>query len=192
MASSFSDPDFPNNLLTSLHETFLRTLNDVQNTIHAPKVRYWLRLVVIVAGYIMVRPLIEMIFRKLFDRQVAREEAKKKEQEEKGEAIFREKGVSKENITKSKRAANMLRSADGAVGKVLGEVDSEGEREFNEGQATGVSSKHGKNARKRQKHHLKNMEKREAERKDVPQMTEQELMELLDWSESGEEGLDDK
>jgi hypothetical protein len=194
--SSFADPDFPNNLLTSIQDTLISALNDFQTTLSSPKIRNWLRLFVIVAGYIMLRPLIEMFFRKIFDRKMAREEAKKKEQEEKDDAALLEQGASKKNIKKAKRAANALRSADGgSVGKVSGGVgDSDDEEELNKGKATGVSSDGGisKNARRRQKQHLKNLEKQEAEQKGNTEMTEEELLDLLDWSESENEETEEQ
>ncbi|KAL1987836.1 hypothetical protein VTN96DRAFT_2239 [Rasamsonia emersonii] len=148
---------------------FIDTLRNLHTSLTTPKARYWIRLCVIVGGYIMIRPLIELFFRKLFERKMEREEARKKEQE----AAFTEPGK------KAKMSANSLRSS----GKVLGEVNSDEEEEINKknGKLSGVPD-WGKGARKRQKKYLKNLQQKRAE-----ELTEQEILELLDWSESEDE-----
>ncbi|KAL1963113.1 hypothetical protein VTN77DRAFT_8656 [Rasamsonia byssochlamydoides] len=156
---------------SGLANYFADTLRNLHTAITTPKARYWIRICVIVAGYIMIRPLIELFFRKTFERKMEREDAKRKAQE----AAFTEPGK------KAKMSANSLRS-----GKVLGEVDTDEEEEINngKGKSSGVPE-WGKGARKRQKKYLKNLE-REAERR-AEELTEQEILELLDWSESEDE-----
>lgn len=172
-AASTEAPDVSSLLhefFSGITNYFIDTLRNLHTSLTTPKARYWIRLCVIVGGYIMIRPLIELFFRKLFERKMEREEARKKEQE----AAFTEPGK------KAKMSANSLRSS----GKVLGEVDSEEEAEINKknnGKSSGVPD-WGKGARKRQKKYMKNLQQKRAD-----ELTEQEILELLDWSESEDE-----
>ncbi|TPR02338.1 hypothetical protein CAN33_0043805 [Aspergillus niger] len=87
---------------------------------------------------------------------------------------------------KAKVSANELRGGGGG-GRVLGEVENTDD-EIEDGEdfatASGVPE-WGKNARKRQKKYMKNLEK-EAESR-THNLSEEQLMELLDWSESEDE-----
>lgn len=128
---------------------------------------------IIVGTYLfIIRPLLDTFFRKSFDKK----QRKEKEKREAEKAAFGAEGK------KAKVSPNSLRGP----GKVLGEVETDDEDAVkDEGKATGVSDL-GKGARKRQKKYLKGLE-REAENTTTDGMTEEELLELLDWSESDEE-----
>ncbi|KAL2822994.1 protein trafficking Pga2 [Aspergillus granulosus] len=94
---------------------------------------------------------------------------------------------------KARVSANTLRGGTAAAdgeGKVLGEVENtddevEGEDAEAFATASGVPE-WGKNARKRAKKHQKKLEKEATEAKGS-KLSEEQLMELLDWSESEDE-----
>lgn len=147
----------------------------------------WTKVIASVVGYILIRPYIEAFFKKMHDRE------RRKEQE-------KEKAEKKERKAKAKVSANALRggvSGEGE-GKVLGEVENtddevdsdeveeiEGENAEDFAAASGVPE-WGKNARKRAKKHAKKLEAEEAEGS-ASKLSEDQLMELLDWSESEDE-----
>lgn len=91
-------------LLNSIQEYTLDSLHDFQDYIGQPKVRHWLRIIVIVAGYIMLRPAIELFFKWWFERKTSKEEEeqKKKKEEE-------DKQLEAEGLKKPKKDANSLR-----------------------------------------------------------------------------------
>ncbi|BDD62380.1 hypothetical protein MPDQ_001394 [Monascus purpureus] len=132
----------------------------------------WIRLAAVVIGYIMIRPYIDLGFRKWFDYDQRRKRAK----EEAQRAAF---GVSGDK--KAKVSANSLRG----TGKVLGEVENtDDELEEDEAKASGVPEWSGI-ARKRRKKYLKSLEKQTE--KHAEELSEEQLLELLDWSESEDE-----
>jgi len=113
-----------------------------------------------------------MFFRKLFERGQEKEDARKREQDE----AF---GVTGK---KAKMSANTLRTP----GMVIGEVDTEDEEEINRNKvrkATGRVPSQGASARKPQGNSLK-----QEARKRANEMTGEQLLELLDWSESEDNG----
>jgi hypothetical protein len=137
----------------------------------------WTKVIASVIFYLIIRPYIEKFFKYLQDR----ERKKEKEKKEKERAALGGK--------KAKVSANSLRGGD--KGKVLGEVentddevDEEGEDEL--AQASGVPEWNGM-ARKRQKKYLKNLAKGQRAEK----LSEDQIMELLDWSEEEEENKKD-
>ncbi|KAN0083777.1 Protein trafficking PGA2 domain containing protein [Elaphomyces granulatus] len=170
----------PDDVWSLLHEFtskitiyFSNAFRNLHASVTTPSTKYWLRLCVIVCGYIMIRPLIDMFFRKSFERTREKEAARKREQEE----AFNAPGK------KAKMSANTLRTP----GMVIGEVDTEDEEEINRNngsKATGIPS-WGTSARKRQNKFLN----QEAKRREK-EMTDEQLLELLDWSESDENGKD--
>ncbi|KAL2222293.1 trafficking PGA2-domain-containing protein [Thermoascus aurantiacus ATCC 26904] len=170
--------DFFNQLFAGLETCFTRLSHNLHASLTSMTTRRWLRMIVIVCGYIMIRPYIDRFFRWTYDRQQRKEKERKQAQME----AFGAAGK------KAKVSPNSLREA----GKVLGEVedtdddevDSDSHNNGSKGKATGVPE-WGKNARKRQKKYLKNLE-REAERR-AEQLTDQQILELLDWSESEDE-----
>lgn len=137
----------------------------------------WTKVIASVIFYLILRPYIERFFKYLHDR----ERKKEKEKKEKERAALGGK--------KAKMSANALRGGDG--GKVLGEVENTDD-EVEEGgedelvQASGVPEWNGM-ARKRQKKYLKNMAKGQRAEK----LSEDQIMELLDWSEEEEENKKD-
>jgi hypothetical protein len=145
-----------------LADYFIETFQNLGTAITTPKFKYWLRICVIVAAYIMVRPLIELFFKTLLHRKLDKEDAERKKQEE----AFTVPG------TQAKMSANALRTS---------KTDEEKKEEEETVKSTGVME-WGRDARKRQKKYLKNLE-REAERK-AEDIDDEELLELLDWSES--------
>lgn len=189
-----------------VQDSLLESLHDFQDYVARPKVRHWLRIIVIVAGYIMLRPAIELMFKKLFERQSEKEEAelKKKRQEEDEQLIA-------EGLKKPKKDANSLRtggatvattsgakttSSDGDAQKtVAGEKaaqntkskanDAKDDDEYENSDQEDFAEKirqsgvleWGRDARKKQKRNAKI----EAERK--AEIEEEKLLELLDWSD---------
>ncbi|KAL4951138.1 trafficking PGA2-domain-containing protein [Aspergillus filifer] len=147
----------------------------------------WTKVIVSVVGYLLIRPYIEALFKKMHERD-------RKKQAEK------EKAEKKEKKAKAKVSANALRGgATEGEGKVLGEVENtddevesedveaeQGENAEEFATASGVPE-WGKNARKRAKKHAKKLEKDEEENKGGAKLSEEQLMELLDWSESEDE-----
>lgn len=151
---------------------FSNAFRNVHASVSTAQTKYWLRLCIIVCGYIMLRPLIDMFFRKLFEQGRDKEDARKREQDE----AF---GVTGK---KAKMSANALRTP----GMVIGEVDTEDEEEINKdngSKATGIRP-WGSSARKRQQKFLN----QEAKRRAAKEMTDEQMLELLDWSESEDDG----
>ncbi|OJJ62563.1 hypothetical protein ASPSYDRAFT_656004 [Aspergillus sydowii CBS 593.65] len=130
----------------------------------------WTKVIASVVGYILIRPYIEAFFKKMHDRE------RRKEQE-------KEKAEKKERKAKAKVSANALRG--GVSGEGEGKVLGEGENAEDFAAASGVPE-WGKNARKRAKKHAKKLEAEEAEGS-ASKLSENQLMELLDWSESEDE-----
>lgn len=136
MTTTTSDPaTFLTDLLNSIQEYTLDTLHDFQDYIGQPKVRHWLRIIVIVAGYIMLRPAIELFFKWWFERKTSKEEEeqKKKKEEE-------DKQLEAEGLKKPKKDGNSLR-----VG-AKSEAEEEGKKKKDEvakgkGQDTKASGK---------------------------------------------------
>lgn len=182
MASNADNPDI-GAVLSEIVENFsqyaLETIGDVQDWLATPKIKRWLRIIVIVAGYIMVRPWIEKFFAKLFEKQMSKEDA------ERDKKRAEEEGFLAPGTERAKKNANSLRVGGGEgedENKDTGASDDEDEEE-GKAKASGVTDA-GRGARKRQK---KAAAKQEALRK-AEQMSEEELLQLLDWSESEDEG----
>ena len=147
----------------------------------------WTKVILSGVGYLLIRPYIEAFFKKMHERD--RKKAAEKEKAEK-----------KEKKAKAKVSANALRGGNAeGEGKVLGEVENtddevesedieaeQGENAEEFATASGVPE-WGKNARKRAKKHAKKLEKEEEENKGGAKLSEEQLMELLDWSESEDE-----
>jgi hypothetical protein len=167
MAAIFSE------IVETVSHYVLETVNDFQDWIATPKIRKWLRIIVIVAGYIMVRPWIELFFKKMFEKQKDKEDAERKKKREE------EEGFLAPGTERAKKSANSLRV--GAAAEEGAGASSE-EDEAEKVKASGVME-WGRGARKRQK---KSAAKQQAARK-AEQMSEEELLQLLDWSESEDE-----
>lgn len=162
-----------------------RFVNNVYESFAQVNRNRWTKVILSVVFYIIIRPYIEKFFRWTSDKERKRKEEKEKEERE---ATGYEAG------RKSKVSANSLRSGGTAKesGKVLGEVentddelddDEEGE-DVKFAKASGVPEWPGnKNARKRQKKQARNLA--ESSQK-THNLTDDQLLELLDWSE--EEG----
>lgn len=135
----------------------------------------WTKVIGSVIFYILIRPYIEKFFKYLYDRD-RRKEKEKKEAEK-----------AKLGGKKAKMSANSLRGGD--KGKVLGEVENtDDEVEDDEEDELAVASgvpEWNKMARRRQKKYIKNLQKKEGPK--AEKFTEEEIMELLDWSESEDE-----
>ncbi|CEJ58015.1 hypothetical protein PMG11_06687 [Penicillium brasilianum] len=139
----------------------------------------WTKVIASVIFYIIIRPYIEKFFKYLQER----DRKKEKEKKEKERAALGGK--------KAKMSANALRGG-AEKGKVLGEVENTDDEVEEEGeddlaQASGVPEWNGM-ARKRQKKYLKNLAK-QGQR--AEKLSEDQIMELLDWSEEEEENKKD-
>lgn len=168
---------FISTIVTRLTKNLQASFKDV------PKGR-WTKVILSVVFYIVIRPYIEKFFRWSSEKERKRREQKEKEEKE---ATGHEKG------RKAKVSANELRG--GATtdegGKVLGEVDNtddeldseeEGE-DIKFAKASGVPE-WGKNARKRQKKQARNLAESSQR---THNLTDEQLLEMLDWSESEDE-----
>ncbi|KAH8692289.1 trafficking PGA2-domain-containing protein [Talaromyces proteolyticus] len=157
-----------NEIISTISAYLLDTVSDFQDWIATPTIRKWIRIIVIVFGYLMVRPWIELFFKKMFERQMDKDDAERKKKREE------EEGFLAEGVEKARKSGNSLR-----VGGGQEEEGSEEEAEEEKIKASGVME-WGRGARKR----AKKVEKKKLKE----QMTEEELLELLDWSESDAEG----
>lgn len=134
----------------------------------------WTKVIGSVIFYILVRPYIEKFFKYLQERDM-------RKQREKKEAEKAAMGGKK-----AKMSANALRG--GGDGKDSGEVVDtdeeveEGEEaDLNLAMASGVPE-WNQMARKRQKKYIKNLNKQSGQRAEA--FSEEQLMEMLDWSDS--------
>ncbi|KAJ6096378.1 hypothetical protein N7486_007124 [Penicillium sp. IBT 16267x] len=168
--------DFFHQIFGVIIETICRFGRNLYNSFAEVGGGRWTKVIGSVIFYVLIRPYIEKFFKYLNDR----DRRKEKEKKEKEKAAL--------NGKKAKKSANSLRA--GETGKVLGEVDTEDELEEGEENlalASGVPE-WNKMARKRQKKYMKNLEKQNGKR--AEEFSEEQLLELLDWSES--ENEDDK
>lgn len=165
--------DFFNQIFGVIIEAICRFGRNLYNSFAEVSVSRWTKVIGSVIFYVLIRPYIEKFFKFLHDR----DRRKEKEKKEKERAAL--------NGKKAKKSANSLRA--GETGKVLGEVDTEDELEEGEENlalASGVPE-WNKMARKRQKKYMKNLEKQNGKR--AEELSEEQLLELLDWSESDNE-----
>lgn len=95
---------FLTDLLNSVQEYTLDSVHDFQDYLATPKVRHWLRIIVIVAGYIFLRPSIELFFKWWFERSNSKEEEKQKKKKEE-----EDKQLEAQGLKKPKKDANSLR-----------------------------------------------------------------------------------
>lgn len=149
-----------------------RFFKNLYNSFAEVSVSRWTKVIGSVIFYLLIRPYVEKFFKYLHDRQ-HRKEKEKKEAER-----------AKLGGKKAKMSANSLRGGD--KGKVLGEVENtddevEDDEEDELAEASGVPE-WNKMARRRQKKYIKNLQKKEGPK--AEKFTEEEIMELLDWSES--------
>ncbi|KAL4907128.1 trafficking PGA2-domain-containing protein [Aspergillus multicolor] len=177
--------DYFSNLYAFLELLVTRFCKNLYKSFAEVTAYRWTKVILSVVGYILIRPYIEAFFKKMHERD------RKKQQE-------KERAERKEKRAKAKVSPNALRggAAEGE-GKVLGEVENtddelsdveeqdnvENAEEF--ATASGVPE-WGKNARKRAKKHAKKLEK-EAEETKGPKLSEDQIKELLDWSDSEDE-----
>lgn len=126
----------------------------------------WMRILAVVACYVAIRPYIDRFFRWTYERDLKKREAKKAAEAE----AF---GMpADERVRKS---ANALRG---------GESEKDGEPGEDFATASGVPE-WSRNARKRQKKYLRSVMEREAgTAAAADELSEEQVMELLDWSES--------
>ncbi|KAJ5584855.1 uncharacterized protein N7459_004655 [Penicillium hispanicum] len=167
--------DFFNQLFETVDAAVRRFFKNFYASFAEVSMRRWTKVILSVIFYILIRPYIEKFFKYLHDR----ERRKEKEKKEAQKAALGGK--------KAKMSANALRG--GESGKVLGEVDNtedevEDDEENELAQASGVPEWNGM-ARKRQKRYLKNLKKENGKR--AEKLSEDQMMELLDWSESEDE-----
>lgn len=143
----------------------------------------WVKVIITVVVYILIRPYIERFFKYMHDRDRAKAKQKEKEKADAWDEKNRRARVSANELRAAGASAS---AADGAgEGKVLGEIDSEEDDEAeDEAKASGVPE-WGRLARKRQKQYFKSVQKNQQPR--AEELSDQKMLELLDWSESDEE-----
>jgi Protein trafficking PGA2 len=91
-------------IVESVSEYVLGNVHDFQDWIARPRIRHWLRISAVVIGYILIRPAIELFFKKVFEGKNRREaEERKKKQEEEDEKLIAE------GLKKPKKDGNSLR-----------------------------------------------------------------------------------
>ena len=168
--------DFFSQIYTVIETAIRRLLGNTVASFSNVNANRLTKVVGSVVFYLIIRPYVERFFKWLHDR----ERQKEKEKKEKEKAQWGGK--------KAKMSANTLRG--GEKGKVLGEVENTDDEVEEDGedelaQASGVPEWHGM-ARKRQKKYMKNRAKGQR----AENLTEDQIMELLDWSE--EETVDKK
>lgn len=140
----------------------------------------WTKVIGSVVFYLIVRPYIEKLFKWMHDR----DRRKEKEKKEKERAEF----------GKVKVSPNSLRSGGnggGDKGKVLGEVENTDDELEDEEDVMAAASgvpEWNKMARKRQKNYIKNVKKDQR----AQDLSREQIMELLDWSEDEEHAPQDK
>ena len=164
--------DAVNEFFSILFNSFMIGLNRFKTNLYASfadmTAHRWVRLGAVIVGYILIRPYIDAGFRKWFDY----DQRKKKAEEDAQKAAFGET-----EDKKAKLSANSLRGS----GKVLGEVENtDDEPEEDEANASGVPGSSNMTRRRRKK------SEKQAEKRGH-QLSEEQLLELLDWSESEEE-----
>ncbi|EAW06771.1 uncharacterized protein ACLA_084660 [Aspergillus clavatus NRRL 1] len=168
--------EFFGELYTFFETLFKRFFKNLYTSFVDVSASRWTKVVCSVVGYILIRPYIEAWFAKMHEKD-------RKKQLEKERAAREGKGEKKAKVS-----ANALRGGGGGGGKVLGEVENTDD-EIEEGEdfatASGVPE-WGKNARKRQKKYMRELQ-REAEQRSSQNLTEDQVMELLDWSDSEDE-----
>lgn len=162
--------DFFNQIFGVVIEAVKRFARNLYHSFADVSMQRWTKVICSVIFYIVIRPYIQKFFQWINDKE--REKEKRKKEEAKAKLGGR----------KAKLNANALRGGAGE-GKVLGEVDTEDELEDGEenmAQASGVPEWNGM-ARKRQKKYLKQLKKQNEQGAD--DLTEEQIMELLDWSD---------
>ncbi|KAB8078710.1 trafficking PGA2-domain-containing protein [Aspergillus leporis] len=166
--------DFFGQLYTFFETITKRFFKNFYASFAEVSVNRWTKVILSVVGYLIIRPYIEAFFKKMSDRD--RRKMKEKEQAK------REAAGGK----KAKVSANALRGGATGGGKVLGEVENTDD-EVEEGEdfatASGVPE-WTKNARKRQKKYMKSLKETEA---NADKLSQDQIMELLDWSDSENE-----
>lgn len=169
--------EFFTSIFGVLETTVRRFFTHTYNSFADVSGKRWTKVIGSVVFYIIIRPYIEKLFKYLQDR----DRRKEKEKKEAEKAAMGGK--------KAKMSANALRG--GGDGKVLGEVENtddeaeeDEEADLNLAMASGVPE-WNQMARKRQKKYIKNMKKQSGQRAEA--FSEEQLMEMLDWSESEDE-----
>ncbi|GAM43433.1 hypothetical protein TCE0_050r18243 [Talaromyces pinophilus] len=194
-------------LLNSIQEYTLDSLHDFQDYIGQPKVRHWLRIIVIVAGYIMLRPVIELFFKWWFERKTSKEEEeqkKKKEEEDKqleaeglkkpkkdgnslrvgAKSDVEEEGKKKDEVVKAKASGKKAAASSSETNKKESKVktdeyENSDQEDFAEKiRASGVLE-WGRDARKRKQRQTTEAEQQQQQKN----IDEEKLLELLDWSD---------
>ncbi|KAJ5873787.1 uncharacterized protein N7529_002217 [Penicillium soppii] len=136
----------------------------------------WTKVIGSVVFYLIVRPYIEKLFKWMHDR----DRRKEKEKRDKERAEF----------GKVKISPNSLRGG-GDKGKVIGEVENTDDELEDEEDVMAAASgvpEWNKMARKRQKNYIKNVKKDQR----AQDLSREQIMELLDWSEDEEHAPQEK
>jgi len=169
--------DFFSQIFGVVQAGFNRFTTNFYNSFAQVSTTRWTKVIGSVVFYIIIRPYIERFFRWSSDRERKRREEKEKQQ---AEATGYSEGK------KAKVSANSLRSgkpvaSENEGGRVLGEVENTDDEvdDDEEGEAVRFAKENGvpewgKNVRRRQK------------KQPSHNLTEAQLLEMLDWSE--EEG----
>ncbi|KAE8365620.1 trafficking PGA2-domain-containing protein [Aspergillus caelatus] len=170
--------DFFGQIYTFFETIIVRFFRNFYNSFATVSVNRWTKVTLSVIGYVIIRPYIELFFKKMSerDRRKMKEKEKAKKEAQEGK--------------KAKVSANTLRGGATGGGKVLGEVENTDD-EIEEGEdfatASGVPE-WTKNAKKRQKKYMKSLKEAEA---NANKLSQDQIMELLDWSDSEHEDKKD-
>ncbi|KAK1139189.1 hypothetical protein N8T08_001184 [Aspergillus melleus] len=195
MATPTADPsdvvadalnDFFGQLYTFCETIFGRFFKNLYLSFAEVSVNRWTKVILSVVGYILVRPYIEKLFAHLHDKNHRKEQEKVRAARE-AAAANGEAKMSANELRGGRRAADTSSSGGRVLGEVENTDDEIDEQEEDVATASGVPEL-GKNARKRQKKQMRNLEKDAQGQASTHNLSEEQLMELLDWSESEDEG----
>ncbi|KAJ5200757.1 Protein trafficking Pga2 [Penicillium cf. griseofulvum] len=168
--------DFFAQLYVFFETIFTRFFKNGYASIAQMSGKRWTKVIGSVVFYLIIRPYIEKAFKWMHDRDL-RKEKEKREKE-------------KANFGKVKVSPNSLRAGgDSGKGKVLGEVDNTDDELEDEEDVMAAASgvpEWNDMARKRQKNYIKRVKKDQR----AEDLSRDQIMELLDWSD--EEEVDEK
>lgn len=167
--------DFFGQLWAFVYEIFARFFGNLYLSFAQMSANRWTKVTLSVVGYLIARPYIEAFFKKMAERDHRKQMEKERKKRE-------EMGGKKAKVSANalRGGASAAKSAD-ASGKVLGEVENTDDEVEEEDFATASGvPEWTENARKRGKKNKKNIDAVEEQK---AKLSEEQIMELLDWSD---------